>query len=102
MELRQLQSDIRQSMELYMKGNDLSLDQDFVVKKLAEEFGEYMQAVLIREGKCRLEKRLDPHEAQKLLAQELADLLALALLNAELYDIDIVQALEEKWLVSLS
>lgn len=86
-------------MEIYLQENDLSLDQDFVVKKLAEEFGEYMQAVLIYEGKCRIQKRVSQKEAKELLSSELADMLALALLNAELFNLDLSRALEEKWLL---
>lgn len=98
MDIQKLQKEIVQIMHIYAEKHEVEMDTDFGVKKLAEEFGEYVQATLIHQKKCKKEKRLSEAESKKLIAHELADIIGLALFNAHLFNIDVQQAMEEKWL----
>jgi len=53
---------------------------------------------LIHRKQSRPEKHTHEDESKKMLAYELADIVGLAVLNAHLFDVDLQQALEEKWL----
>lgn len=76
----------------------VKIDKEFALLKLVEEVGEYMQAVLIHERKCRPEKFLDPEASKDEVAKELADVVGMAIVNARLQGIDLEAALQKKWI----
>ncbi|MCA9352290.1 pyrophosphatase [Patescibacteria group bacterium] len=97
MDLKKLQSDVFEVMKGYASDSEYLLDTDFAMKKLAEEFGEFNQAVLIHEKKCRKVKWVSEETSKKNLAGELADLLGILLLTAELFGIDMEKEMLDKW-----
>ncbi len=82
----------------YEKRFGVKIDKEFALLKLVEEVGEYMQAVLIHERKCRPEKFLDPEASKDEVAKELADVVGMAIVNAKLQGIDLEAALGKKWM----
>ena len=81
----------------YSARHKVALDKEFVLLKLVEEMGEFSQAVLTHAGKCRVEKRIPRATAHAHMAEELADVVGMAVLAARTLDIDLEAALEEKW-----
>ena len=98
MDFKELQQKIVKNALGYGQEFNIKIDEDFALLKLYEEMGEFAQAVLIHRKKCRPNKYLPPEESKKELAKELADVIGVALVNAHLLNIDIEEALREKWL----
>ncbi|MBT3817280.1 MAG: hypothetical protein HOE80_04180 [Candidatus Magasanikbacteria bacterium] len=96
MEFKKVQKECVRNMIRYGKEFDICIDKDYALLKLYEEVGEFTQSILIHRKKSRPEKFLPEEESKKEVAKELADVVGFALLNAELLDIDLVKALEEK------
>ena len=66
--------------------------------KLYEEVGELAQAVLIHKKKSRPEKFVSEEISKNELANELADIMGLLIVNAHLLGIDLEEAIERKWI----
>jgi NTP pyrophosphatase (non-canonical NTP hydrolase) len=98
MELKELQEKIVANAKRYGEVYDIEIDEEFVALKLFEEVGEYAQSILIHHKKSRPEKHLPFEESKQEVAKELADVVGMALVSAEVMDIDLFKALEEKWL----
>jgi NTP pyrophosphatase (non-canonical NTP hydrolase) len=94
----ELQKGILKVAKLYSERFGVTIDQDFVLLKLVEEVGEYAQAVLVHRKKSKPEKHVSENESKKLIANELADIIGLAIINANLFDIDLENTIKEKWL----
>lgn len=56
------------------------------------------QLLLIHRKKSKPEKLRSDDESKKLLAEELADIVGLAILNASLFELDLEHAVKVKWL----
>ncbi len=98
MEFKEVEQTVLEVMSDYADRHNITIDKDFAVTKLFEEVGEYAQAVLIHQKKCR-KKKLVPEEISKAeLAKELADVVGLAMVNANLFDIDLEDAINRKWM----
>jgi len=82
----------------YGKKYNIEIDEDFALFKLYEEVGELAQFVLIHRKKCRPEKYMSEEKSKKELAQELADVLGMVMVNAHLLDIDLEEAINKKWI----
>ncbi len=82
----------------YWKEYNIKIDQEFAFSKLIEEVGEFAQAKLTYEQKSRPEKWLDTTDAKQKVAEELADIVGMAFVNAYTLNIDIEKALKTKWL----
>ena len=76
----------------------MPIDQEFALMKLVKEVGEFTQAVLVHRKKSKPEKYKSETESKKMLADELADIIELAIINADLFGIDLEKAIKEKWL----
>lgn len=100
MTFQELQKGILKVAELYGEKFGVTIDQDFVVLKLYEEVGEYAQAVLVHRKKSKPEEYRSEGESKKLLADELADIIGLAIMNANLFEVDLENAIREKWLTN--
>lgn len=96
--IKNLSQDVMNIMKSYTEQDNISLNTDFAIKKLVEEVGEFVQESMIYDRQSRKEKFISREFHKKRLSHELADVVCIALLNAELYDIDIEQAIQEKWM----
>lgn len=102
MEFKNLQSKVLKTAEAYGKKYGFPIDLEFTSLKLVEEVGEFYQALLIHLGKCRKEKIVPEGESKAELAKELADVVGLAMVTADVLDIDLEKAIKEKWIKHLA
>lgn len=98
MDFEELQNKVYQNAINYGKNYDIEIDEDFALLKLYEEAGELAQAVLIHNKKSRPEKHISEDDSKRRVAEELADVIGLAIVIAKVMDIDITQSLEDKWI----
>ena len=101
MTFEEMQSGILKVAETYSERFNVKIDHDFAVLKLFEEVGEYAQAVIVHKKKSKPKKYVSEEEVKKNLGEELADIIGMAIINADLFDIDIQKAINEKWLKKL-
>lgn len=98
MNFKDLQKLIVQNAIIYGKRNNIIIDKEFAIVKLYEEMGEFSQALLIHQKKCRPEKYVSEDISKKELGYELADVFCMAVLNAHLLGIDLEDAIDKKWI----
>ncbi len=98
MELKELQHLITENVKNYGKNYSIDVDQEFAFMKLIEEVGEFTQAKMIHDKKSRPEKFLPEAESKQNLTEELADVVGVSIYLADLLDINLEQALKEKWI----
>jgi NTP pyrophosphatase (non-canonical NTP hydrolase) len=98
MTFQEMQDGVMRVAETYRQRYGVVVDQDFAFLKLYEEVGEFAKAVLIHRKKSKPEKHTTEEESKEMLASELADIIGLAIINANLLGIDLERAIEEKWL----
>ena len=101
MTFEEIQSGILKVAETYSERYNVRIDHEFGVLKLFEEVGEYAQAVIVHQKKSKPEKHTSEEESKKHLGDELADIIGMAIINADLFGIDIQKAIKEKWLIKL-
>ena len=94
----EMQDGILEVSKIYGKRFNVDIDQDFAILKLYEEVGEYAQAVLIHRKKSKPEKYKSENETKEMLGEELADIIGMAVVNADLFGIDLKKAIQDKWL----
>ena len=98
MEFKEIQQKAMANARRYGKKHNVQIDENFAILKLYEEVGEFAQAVLIHNKKSRPEKFVDKEISKGMVAQELADIVGMCMVNAELLDIDLEKAIYDKWL----
>lgn len=98
MDFKHIQEGVVKNAIEYGKKYNVKIDEDFALLKLYEEVGEFAQAVLIHRKKCRPEKYAPEDVSKKEMAKELADVLGLVIVNAHLLGIDLLEALDKKWI----
>ncbi|MDX9893258.1 MAG: MazG nucleotide pyrophosphohydrolase domain-containing protein [Patescibacteria group bacterium] len=98
MEFKELEDKIIQNAIRYGKNYNIEIDEDFALLKLYEEVGELAQAILIHRKKCRPEKYINETESKKELADELADVIGMVIVNAHLLEIDLEETIKTKWI----
>lgn len=98
MEFKDIQSKILKNAEKYSNANSIRFDDDFAMIKLCEELGELSQAFLIHKRKCRVEKFTSKEDSKKEIAKELADVIGMAVILANLLEIDLEEAIDKKWI----
>ncbi len=98
MDLRELQERVTKNAQDYSEKYNVKIDKDFALLKLYEEVGEFAQAMLIHQKKCRPEKYLRKEDSKEELARELADVLGMVMVNANLHGIDLMDSMNKKWL----
>lgn len=96
MQFDEMQRLVEANAERYAKKHHLEMDRDFLALKLMEEMGEFAEAILIYDKRCRTEKCLSDEEARIHLQDELADVMNIVILLAKKLDIDLLAALETK------
>ena len=98
MQFKEIQKHVLKQAKDYEKKYDLKIDKQFAMYKLVEEIGEFSQAVLIHDRKSRPEKFLPKKESKYEVGLELADVICMAIVNADRLGIDIEQAISDKWI----
>ncbi len=98
MQFKQIQKHVLKQAKDYEKKYNLKIDKDFAMYKLMEEVGEYAQSVMIHDRKSRPEKFLPKKESKYQVGLELADVICMAIVNADRLGIDIEQAISDKWI----
>jgi NTP pyrophosphatase (non-canonical NTP hydrolase) len=98
MDFKTLAAEIVRNSEWYARKHEVDIDEHFAAYQLIKEIGQFADAVLMAQGRVRIGRRVDPPTAKDHLTQELVDIIALALVNAHLYDIDLEEGLRERWL----
>ena len=81
----------------YARRNAIERNPDWFVHKINEEFGELTQAFLRKQGQARAHD-LTSKQIQENFEDEYADVLGHVLIFAINNDIDIMSAMERKWL----
>jgi len=98
MELKKLQSQITKIFLDDLKEHNIKIDDDYLILKISEEIGEFVQSYLVYKKRCRPRKYLPPEEAKKELSKELSDVLGLVLVIASILKIDLKKAMDKKWI----
>jgi NTP pyrophosphatase (non-canonical NTP hydrolase) len=101
MTFHEIRNGMLQVAASYSDRFNVKIDLDFAVLKLFEEVGEYAQAVIVHKKKSKPEKHISENESKDALGEELADIIGMAIINADLLGIDIEEAIKEKWLKKL-
>ena len=98
MELKQLQEQATNVFLSRLKIDKIDLSDDYLILKLTEELGEFVQSYIINKKKCRPEKYLPSDESKKEMAKELSDVMGLVFVISTVLKIDIEEALIKKWI----
>jgi NTP pyrophosphatase (non-canonical NTP hydrolase) len=101
MTFNEIRNGILQVAASYSDRFNVEMDLDFAVLKLFEEVGEYAQAVIVHKKKSKPEKHITETESKIAIGEELADIIGMAFINADLLGIDLKEAIKEKWLKKL-
>ena len=98
MDFKELQKKAMQTAIYYGKKYKIEIDEDFAILKLCEEVGELAKAILVHRKKSRPEKHVSLKKSKQKIAEELSDVVGLAIVNAHLLDIDLEEAIDKKWI----
>lgn len=98
MDFADVQRSIVKTARQYCQEYAITPTDDFAVLKLHEESGEFTQAYLIHKKLSRPEKFLDDKASREQMGRELADIVGMAIFAADVLDIDLMRALQKKWL----
>jgi len=98
MEFKTLEQKVVKNAFDYGKRHNIKFDQEFATIKLMEEVGEFTQALLIHQKKCRESKFVSEEISKQEMGYELADVIGMAIVNANLLDIDLEKAIDQKWI----
>ena len=96
MEFNTLRQHIIDNAAWYERKHDVDIDLHFAAYSLMKEMGQFADAMLVRQGKIRAERRVDDASAKDHLTQQLVDIVCLALINADVHDIDLETAITHK------
>ncbi len=98
MNFKELQGKVVGNARDYGRKFGIPIDEDFALLKLYEEVGEFAQAILIHRRKSRPEKHVDEQTSKNALAMELADIVGMVMVNADILGIDLEEAITRKWI----
>ena len=97
MEFKDMKAEALATASNYGERFGITIDKEFAILKFFEEVGELSEAILTHDRKSRPEKLLSQSESKKKMASELADVVGMALVLADVLEIDIEKALHDKW-----
>lgn len=97
MELQQLQNKASKVFLNNLKRDNIQASPDYLVLKLTEELGEFVQSFLVHKKRCRPAKYMPAQKSKRELSKELADVLGIILVIAKTMKIDVEEALIKKW-----
>lgn len=98
MKTKQLQSKVSKVFLANAKRDNIKVDSDYLILKLTEELGEFVQSYLVHQKRCRPAKYLKTLESKKELSKELSDVLGIIFTISKTLDINIEEALIKKWI----
>ena len=98
MELKQLQNEASKVFLNNLKRDKIKISDDYLILKLTEELGEFVQSYLVHKKRCRPKKYLTNPESKRNLSKELADVLGLVIVIAKFEKINVEEALLKKWI----
>ena len=98
MELKPLQDQITNIFLTDLKKYKVHVNDDYLVLKISEELGEFVQSYIIHKQMCRPEKYVSTDESKKMMAKELADVVGLVFAISTQFNIDLEEALTKKWI----
>ena len=98
MELKQLQDQASKMFLNNLTRDNIEASQDYLIMKLTEELGEFVQSFLVHKKRCRPEKYMSAQKSKRELSKELADVLGIIFVIAKTMKIDIEEALIKKWI----
>lgn len=96
MELNHIADRIEALSAQYAEVYDIERSGNWALLKLTEEVGELAQAHLTSTGQSR-DRGLSPEEQERVVAEELGDVLGMCLVYAHQMGIDPEQAVADKW-----
>ena len=96
MELNHIADRIEALSGQYAEVYDIERSGSWALLKLTEEVGELAQAHLTATGQSR-DRGMDAEEQERVLAEELGDVLGMCLVYARQMGIDPEQAVADKW-----
>lgn len=97
MELKQLQDQTSKVFLSNLKRDNIKASQDYLIMKLTEELGEFVQSFLVHERRCRPAKYLSTQKSKREISKELADVLGIIFVIAKTMKINAEEALIKKW-----
>ncbi len=97
MEFKEIEQIVLRRSRKYCEENNIDFNKDVALIKLYEELGEFSQAILIHNKKCRADKYLPEEISKEKLAMEIGDVMGLLIVNAHLLGIDLEKAVIKKW-----
>jgi NTP pyrophosphatase (non-canonical NTP hydrolase) len=98
MEIKEMQDRAAKVFFGDLKKNNIATSEDYLILKLTEELGEFVQSYLIHKKRCRPVKYVDVKKSKRELSKELADVLGIILVIAKTMKIDVEEALVKKWI----
>jgi NTP pyrophosphatase (non-canonical NTP hydrolase) len=98
MEFKQLQNKASKVFLDNLKRDNIEASDDYLVLKITEEFGEFVQSYLVHKKRCRPEKYLSAQKSKRAVSKELADVLGIIFVIAKNLKIDVEEALVKKWI----
>ncbi|GCE37854.1 hypothetical protein Rhow_000738 [Rhodococcus wratislaviensis] len=98
MDLGQLSDDVEEISKRYAERFGIERDAAWFLLKLHEEVGELTQSFLMVTGQARTKAR-SQEQLTAAFRNEVADVFCQTLLLARFHDIDLAEAIKEKWLV---
>ncbi len=96
MQIKELSKVVQKIINQYGREFNVEMNADWMIFKLQEELGEFVQSYLNQTGRNRRKPKsleIAKNETQR----ELADVFCFVLLIANELDIDIEEAVKEKW-----
>ncbi|XOU94960.1 MAG: MazG nucleotide pyrophosphohydrolase domain-containing protein [Candidatus Kerfeldbacteria bacterium] len=98
MEIKTIQKKISKIFLNNAKRDNIKVDDDYLMLKLTEELGEFVQSYVIHKKRCRPEKYLSTQKSKKEMSKELSDVLGIILVIANNLNIDLEEAVVKKWI----
>jgi NTP pyrophosphatase (non-canonical NTP hydrolase) len=98
MEFKEIERGVLKNAKWYSKRHSIKIDDDFAIMKLFEEAGELSEAYLTYKKKSRAEKYVSHAVAKKNLAKELADVVGIIMIIADILKIDLEDVIDKKWI----
>lgn len=98
MNIKQLQ---KQSSKIFLdnlKKDRIKLSDDYLIIKLTEELGEFVQSYLVHKKMCRATKYISRKKSKIEVAKELSDVLGIVFVLAKRLNVDLEKSLTKKWI----
>lgn len=98
MQTKTLQTKVTQRFFRNLKRDSIKPTDDYVILKLTEELGEFVQSYVVHKRQCRPAKYLSARESKKEMTKELSDVLGMVFVVAKQLNIDVEQGFVKKWI----